>query len=637
MTYDELDALLLAAEAENKRGANFANAEKLAREAIQHLVEDKTSAGEALLIGALIALSESLWRRGLAKDALPVAEQALTRSKAATGPRIKEFEATALRNIGTVYWDLSRYAKALEYFEKALAIDEELGNKAGAAGDNGSLGAVYLELSQHAKALKYCEKALAIDGELGNKIGVARHTGNIGLVYLNLSQYAKALDCFEKALAIVEDLGNKEEMARQTNNIGIVYANLSQYAKALEYYEKALAIDEELGHKNGVARQTGNIGNVYINLSQYPNALEYLEKALAIEEELGNKAGVAIDTGNIGLVYSFLSQYAKALEYCEKAHKLAEDIGDRRQAGYWLYGIGVALRKMGRNKDAMEHLQHSLRVMREEIETDETVAAMLVNIGSLLAEEGQIGEAIEKLEEGLQLAKKLGEKQNISEAYKELADVYAKQGDKAKAFDHFQEHYKLKEEIFSDDTLRRVEAFSVRVTTAIKERDLKLAVQEKELAQQEKDIQQLRADNLQQQVAMQASAMAAQADLLERFRSQVISVFSDMGEPLLALKKIKEKLHQLPQQEIDFQKIEADFASAHPEFRAKLADKFPTLTATELKICILFRMELKSHEAARLLSISERTVEKHRQNIREKLPLKNGEDLAEWLKKFDRS
>ncbi len=44
--------------------------------------------------------------------------------------------------------------------------------------------------------------------------------------------------------------------------------------------------------------------------------------------------------------------------------------------------------------------------------------------------------------------------------------------------------------------------------------------------------------------------MSAQAELLDRFRSQVIEVFQEMGEPVAALKKIREKLKDLPKQEI---------------------------------------------------------------------------------------
>ena len=124
-------------------------------------------------------------------------------------------------------------------------------------------------------------------------------------------------------------------------------------------------------------------------------------------------------------------------------------------------------------------------------------------------------------------------------------------------------------------------------------------------------------------------------ELLDRFRGQVLEVFREMGEPITALKKIREKLKDLPKQEIDWTKLETEFAGAHPEFRTKLLQIYPQLTSQQVKMCLLIHLNLKNHEIARLASLSERSVEKHRLNIRRLMKLKNGEDLAEALRKLD--
>jgi len=74
--------------------------------------------------------------------------------------------------------------------------------------------------------------------------------------------------------------------------------------------------------------------------------------------------------------------------------------------------------------------------------------------------------------------------------------------------------------------------------------------------------------------------------------------------------------------------------SVHPEFRKKLKKKYPALTNTELRLCLLLRSGLKSHEAARILCIGERGVETHRLRIRRKMGLKGKESLTEVLQKI---
>ena len=669
MTHEELDALLLAAEEDNKRG-NCANAETLAHEAIQHVAEEKTSASKALHVRALLTLSESLWRHGLTKDALPIAEQALDLLTDSTYPETKAHKAKALNNIGNVYRRLSDYDRALEYYEKALALNEELGNKdgvaasignigivyeklslfakalefyvkalalreevgnkGGAAITIGNIGVVYFKLSQYANALEYYEKALALDKELDNKDGVARHTSNIGQVYNSLSDYPKALEYYQKALALHEELGNKDGVARDGGNIGILYWHISEYAKALEYFEKALAVAEELGCRTEVAAHLGNIGNVYLYLSENDKAREYYEKALVLNEEIGDKAGVARDTGNIGSVFANLSQHTIALEYYEKALNLSKEIGARSDVGYFLDGIGRTLQELGRNEEAMEYLKRALDLCRKEIESNVGVADTLINIGLLLAKENQFEEAIEQLEEGLAIADKLGEKKQTSEAHKELAAIFARQGEMAKAFEHQSKYIALDKEIFSDDTRKRVEAFNFRVAIANRERDAELARLKAERVEEQLRLKE-------RDLANTASSLAAQTELLGNFRADLrkIVLRPDRYEPEDIIKQVREKLKELPCEMIDFSKFEGQFATVHPEFRAKLETKYPELTAQEVKMCMLVHVNLKNAAIARLMCLSERTVEKHRENIRKKFDLKKGEDLSELLRRLD--
>lgn len=156
-----------------------------------------------------------------------------------------------------------------------------------------------------------------------------------------------------------------------------------------------------------------------------------------------------------------------------------------------------------------------------------------------------------------------------------------------------------------------------------------------EREEHERNLQKLRADNLQHQLASQATAMAAQVELIDRFRRQMTRVFHDIGEPVDALKKIQATLKTLPKQELDWTKLEAEFYTAHPGFRMKLLERYPELTAQQVRICLLIRLNLKTHEIAQLTSLSERNIEKHRLNIRKVMDLKNGNDLNRALQRID--
>jgi class 3 adenylate cyclase len=475
MRNDELKTKVEELEAMIQSGYDYAQAETQAREL---LVDDALVNEPELHARTLLALSESLRCRGMAQDALPYAEQALTLAELIHS---KVLRAKALGNIGRVHQNLSDYSLALDYLDKALSLAEELGNKASVAAWLSNIGIVHLHLSDYSLALEYHRKALALHEELGNKKGVAIQLGNIGGVYWYLSDYALALEYMGKALSLYEELGNKAGVARHLGNIGLVYQNLSDYALALECYGKALAIDEELGNKAGVAIHLGNVGNVYQNLSDYTHALEYYDKSLALAEELGNRAVMATHFGNIGVVHGKFSDYANALEYLGKALSLDEELGNKASVARHLGNIGAVYRNLSDYANALEYLDKALS-LDEELGNKAGVAEHLGNIGSVYAEQNFDGydpvKAEEYLLKALSKFEDIGAKNYHYEAHKVLADFYERQGRKAEAYDHYKKYHELEKEVQSEESKKQAERLDYERKTA--EREKRIAVERAE-------------------------------------------------------------------------------------------------------------------------------------------------------------
>ena len=72
-------------------------------------------------------------------------------------------------NLGTVFRSLGEYVKAKEYYEKALAISMEIGNREGEGTSYGNLGMCFVLSGEYVKAKEYYEKALAISMEIGRQ------------------------------------------------------------------------------------------------------------------------------------------------------------------------------------------------------------------------------------------------------------------------------------------------------------------------------------------------------------------------------------------------------------------------------------------------------------------------------------
>ena len=227
-----------------------------------------------------------------------------------------------------MFESLGEYVKAKEYFEKALAIKIQIGDKQGEATSYGNLGAVFQSLGEYDKAIEYLEKALAIRIRIGDKGGEAADYGNLGTVFVYLGKYVKAKEYFEKALVINIRIGDKQGVARNYGSLGNVFISRGKYGKAKEYLEKALAITIEIGDKSGAASSYRNLGTVFKSLGECEKAEEYFKKALEIGIQICDKREEAADYGSLGALYQSLGEYVVAEGYFEKALSIRQDIRD---------------------------------------------------------------------------------------------------------------------------------------------------------------------------------------------------------------------------------------------------------------------------------------------------------------------
>lgn len=81
----------------------------------------------------------------------------------------------------------------------------------------------------------------------------------------------------------------------------------------------------------------------------------------------------------------------------------------------------------------------------------------------------------------------------------------------------------------------------------------------------------------------------------------------------------------------DWKKFELYFNQIHNSFTGMLKEKFPNLSANDIKMCAYLRMNLSTKEIASILNISTRGVEVSRYRLRKKLGLENGANITDFL------
>ena len=151
---------------------------------------------------------------------------------------------------GNEHYYKGEYSKAIEYYDKALAID----SKNVDAWIN--KGSAFDGLGKYDEAIRCVDKALEIDEKYVNAWRVK------GVVLYSLGKYDEAIKCYDKALEI------DEKYVDAWNNKGIALYSLGKYDEAIKCYDKALEIDGKYVHA------WNNKGNALYGLGRHDEAIE---------------------------------------------------------------------------------------------------------------------------------------------------------------------------------------------------------------------------------------------------------------------------------------------------------------------------------------------------------------------------
>ena len=77
--------------------------------------------------------------------------------------------------------------------------------------------------------------------------------------------------------------------------------------------------------------------------------------------------------------------------------------------------------------------------------------------------------------------------------------------------------------------------------------------------------------------------------------------------------------------------FEFKFAKIYPNFTRNLVEACGELTSTEIRVCMLIKMNYSNKEIIKNLNISSSTLANSRSNIRKKMGLKRNKNLSNFL------
>ena len=258
-------------------------------------------------------------------------EAALIHDTLARLPADSLRRAAWIHHLGILAQARGDYDEAARQYQRALDINERLGDKAGMADSYHQLGMLAQARGDYDEAARQYQRSLDINERLGNQAGMADSYHHLGALAQARGDYDEAARQYQRSLDINERLGNQAGMAAGYHQLGILAQDRGDYDEAARQYQRALDINERLGNQAGIATSYHQLGALAQARGDYDEAARQYQRSLDINERLGNQAGMADSYHNLGILAQARGDYDEAARQYQRALDIDERLGS--QAG----------------------------------------------------------------------------------------------------------------------------------------------------------------------------------------------------------------------------------------------------------------------------------------------------------------
>jgi tetratricopeptide (TPR) repeat protein len=146
---------------------------------------------------------------------------------------------------------MKAYEKAMAYYEQAIGLAEEIDYPLGLTRPYTHIGGSHRRNGDLQTALTYYQKALTINQEIGNCEGIVLGLDNVGWATYRLGgDFEAALKHFQRALELAEQMDFKFAIGRTYHVLGELFFREGDGAQALEYFERMAQLSLETGYKS---------------------------------------------------------------------------------------------------------------------------------------------------------------------------------------------------------------------------------------------------------------------------------------------------------------------------------------------------------------------------------------------------
>ncbi|HTJ53181.1 MAG TPA: tetratricopeptide repeat protein [Cyclobacteriaceae bacterium] len=474
--------------------------------------------------------------------------------------------------------------------------------------------------------------------------------------FMSSQNTEKMNETAEEALLLAQKVHFEKGEAHANIYHALYYNKVGDAPKAISFLLKALGYFEKIEDSGSTAMVFNNIGVIYLTQDQLDEAMDNFKKAYTAWNKLNSKSGLVRALNNIASVYEEKKNDSLALINYTQALKLCEEIPDKRFSSLIINSIGMIHLRRKEYETSMTFQERALQLA---IETDDEAlqAQSYGAMSEIYIALGQPEKALTIAERGLEHAQKITSKRDLRDSYHRVSKAHEKLGHFQKAYEFQSLYVALNDSLKNSDNTSSIEKLKSKYELGKKESEIVLLKQRHQVEASRRDIAivtlvailiigfllynryrlitQRRLALKRQLLNLYTQGLIEKSETINRINAELEQFKSSGSNEDVQIAKIDKILQSNILTNEDWDNFKKAFEDIYPAFFSKLRYKYPAITAAELRLSALIKLNLSIKEMASMLGISPESVKKSRYRLKRKLGLTENEVLEDFIEKLE--
>ncbi len=234
------------------------------------------------------------------------------------------YKANACNNLGLALMNYSDYGNSLRNLYESLKLSRAIHDNTKISNAYNNIALVYKAQKDFERALNYFDRSIALDSVGMESLGA--YHNNVGLVYSDMENYQRAILHYDTAIAMSARAGDEWGIANAMTNYAFANLELGNADTVISQFNKLKDAYERIGDNFGLSFVYYMTGKSLLKKKDFSGAIEMCKTGLEIARESGFLEREQNNCNCLYQAYKGAGKIKEALIYFEQYNEVTDSI-----------------------------------------------------------------------------------------------------------------------------------------------------------------------------------------------------------------------------------------------------------------------------------------------------------------------